>query len=78
MLKYKKNIPVLIWRCAMNNIDKYKDIPELIRPDRYEPIANEIVEIIAEHHMEYFEVPALLKLVRAKTLAQQFYTWGKI
>ena len=54
-------------------MDKYKDIPELIRPDRYEPIANEIVKIMADHKILFFETHGLLELVRLKCLAQKEY-----
>lgn len=35
-------------------------------PFRYETIANEIIEVMAAHHIDFWEVPTLLDLVKLK------------
>ena len=38
----------------------------------YEPIANEIIGILANHKIEFWEVPGLLELIKLKCQYQKF------
>lgn len=46
-----------------NTVPKDGDILEM---NRYEPIANEMIAVMAEHEVQFWEVSAILELLKAK------------